>query len=112
MKPIQIVFLLMSIVFSGPSAAEQLPDESSHAAAIRLVMKARESEVKKLEQRSDWWDDVKERAWSAKRPCHSGLVDCTHLFKVTYSIDGRVVARWSVDTRTGKVGAVDELIPK
>jgi hypothetical protein len=53
--------------------------------------------------REDWWHDCKERSWVAKRPFHPGTIDSTHLFDVSYRIDGKEVARWSVDTRRGSV---------
>ena len=32
-----------------------------------------------------------------------GLIDSTHLFDVSYRIDGKIVASWLVDTRAGTV---------
>ena len=47
--------------------------------------------------------DTKERTWSVRRPFYPGVYDSTHLFDVSYRIDGKEVAAWFVDTRTGKV---------
>ncbi|GAB3361917.1 hypothetical protein [Lysobacter tyrosinilyticus] len=108
MKALHLVLLLILAGFSCSSLAADVPDESPHAAAIRLVMTSRSAEVRKLDQNPDWWHDTKERAWSAKRPFGPGIVDSTHYFQVSYSIDGQVVGTWSVNTRTGQVAGAGE----
>ena len=91
MKTLRILLLLFLAGISSSSLAVDVPDESPHAAAIRLVMTSRRDEIQKLDQSPDWWHDTKERIWSAKRPFGPGVVDSTHYFQVSYSIDGRVV---------------------
>ena len=108
MKTVHILLLLALTAISSISRAGDAPDESPHAAAIRLVMTSRSAEVRKLDQSPDWWHDTKERAWSAKRPFGPGIVDSTHYFQVSYFIDGQVVGIWSVNTRTGQVAGPDE----
>lgn len=108
MKTLHLFLLLVLSGISGISLAADVPDESPHAAAIRLVMTSRSAEVRKLDQSPDWWHDTKERVWSVKRPFGPGVVDSTHYFQVSYSIDGQVVGTWSVNTRTGQVAGDGE----
>ena len=84
--------------------------ESPHAQAIRLVTELRVDEIRKLDDPSGWWHDTKERVWSVKRPFGPGGIDSTHYFLVTYSIDGTVVGRWYVNTRSGQVAGSGETL--
>ena len=54
-----------------------------------------------------WWHDTAERAWVVKRPFAPGVIDSTHLFEVSYRVEGTEVGRWLVDTRKGSVDKVD-----
>jgi len=110
MKILHLSLLLVLGGISSNSYAAEPQNEQPHAAAIRLVMKARDADVRKLDQSSEWWDDSRERTWSAKRPFPPGIIDSRTYFQVSYSIDGRVVATWTVDTRSGQVGAEGESI--
>ena len=102
--------LLVAVGISGNSAAvdSAAQAESPHAHAIRLVMQTRGDEIRKLDHNGNWWQDTEERSWSAKRPFSPGVIDSTHYFSVSYSIDGHVVRSWSVNTRTGQVAGPGE----
>ena len=72
---------------------------SNPAHAIELVLSTRQADVLAVDSADSWWHDTKERSWTAKRPFEPGVLDTTHTFVVSYSIDGVVVATWDVDTR-------------
>jgi hypothetical protein len=78
------------------------PEQSPHVAALELVFKTQQARIRELDP-GDWWMDVKEREWVAKRPFYPGGIDSTHLFRVSYRVGGKEVAAWVVDTRAGKV---------
>ena len=103
---------LFLILFATPAsvmAQDYLSQtESPHAQAIRLVTQVRADEIKGVDDNPDWWHDTKERVWSVKRPFAPGMIDSTHYFVVSYTIDGRVVGTWSVNTRTGQVAGPGE----
>jgi len=105
MRALQLLLLLLAAgIASNSFAADTAAQiEPPHAQAIRLVMQTRSEEIRKLDKGSDWWHDTKDRTWSAKRPVSPGVLDSTHYFTVSYSIDGHVVGSWSVNTRTGQV---------
>jgi hypothetical protein len=92
---------------------ETKPDKSPHGDAVELVIRTQADEIRKLETPGreggddSWWHDTKERTWVVKRPFAPGVIDSTHLFEVTYRIDGKDVATWSVDTRKGTVTRAD-----
>ncbi len=79
------------------SEEEKKPEVSPHAEAIQLVMTTQKETIRKVD-REVWWHDVKERQWRAKRPFAPGTIDSTHLFVVSYDIDGKSVYSWFVDT--------------
>ena len=116
MKIATLVPLLLAAAAVGnvlPPAVE--PDASPHAEAIRLVMEKRADEIRALEAAIDgkedaWWFDTLDRSWTAKRPVGPGMLDTTHFFSVTYSIDGKVVGTWSVNTRFDVVGRPGESV--
>ena len=89
-------------------------DNSPHADALALVLRTQADVIRTVEApeppggKGDerWWHDTLERTWVVKRPAHPGVIDSTHHFDVTYKIDGKVVARWSVDTRKQTVTGV------
>lgn len=113
MKVLQSLLLLLLLflaAISTVSLATEPPDSSPHADAIRLVMQLRRDEIHGLDQSADWWHDTKERSWSVKRPFGPGNIDSTHYFQVSYSIEGKVVGTWSVNTRTGQVAGPGESI--
>ena len=92
-------------------AADPKPGNSPHADALGLVLNTQADEIRKAEApgRIDgtgdelWWHDTKERTWVVKRPFSPGSIDSTHLFVVTYRIEGKDAAEWLVDTRKGSV---------
>jgi hypothetical protein len=97
----------VAVGLSAGHGADPKPDRSPHGAAVELVLKEKADDIRKLEkvEKDEWWHDVKERSWVVRRPFHPGVIDTTHSFDVSYLIDGRIVGRWGVDTRTGKVVA-------
>ena len=95
------LLVCLCVVAANPEKGRK-PEESPHAAAIQLVMATQQETIRKVDQ-GDWWHDVKEREWKAKRPFHPGAFDSTHMFVVSYHIEGKVACSWSVDTRAKKV---------
>ena len=81
---------------------EKKPEQSPHAEAIQLVMSTQQEIIRKVDT-NNWWHDVKTREWKAKRPFHPGTIDSTHMFVVSYHIDGKKVRSWFVDTRKKQV---------
>jgi hypothetical protein len=79
---------------STPSTVEGSP----HAEAIMLVMKTQQDVIRTVEQECPWWFDTMNREWIVRRPVSPGIIDSTHMFEVTYKIEGDEVARWSVNT--------------
>jgi hypothetical protein len=100
--------LVVGRMFAAPAATQpaaatrKAAETSPHAEALRLVSEKAGERIRALD-REHWWHDVKPRQWTAKRPFHPGVIDSTHLFDVSYRIDGKVFACWSVDTRAGTV---------
>lgn len=82
------------------------PQQASPITAIRIVLDTQQAKIRAVDNPGSWWHDTKERAWSVKRPVEPGVVDTTHLFIVTYEIDGAVVASWQVNTLKGTAVAV------
>ena len=106
MKRIAIIVvptLLLSIwCFAKPKADDKRVEVSPHAEAIHLVASTQQGEIRKIDK-GDWWHDVKTREWKVKRPFHPGTIDSTHMFVVTYRIDGQIAQSWLVDTRNKTV---------
>ena len=75
---------------------------SPHGEAIALVIKTQQTRIREVDQ-ENWEHDVKERTWHVRRPFHPGIIDSTHMFNVSYHIDGKEVAAWLVDTAKGSV---------
>jgi len=65
-------------------------------------MTTQQAEIRNVDG-NDWWHDVKPREWKAERPFPPGTIDSTHMFIVTYQIDGQIAQSWFVDTRSKKV---------
>ena len=72
---------------------------SNPANAIELVMSTRQADILTVDSPESWWHDTKRRNWTVRRPVEPGVLDTTHTFVVSYSIDDVVVAEWDVDTR-------------
>ena len=98
-------------------ARESDSSESPHAQAISLVIESQRKEIEDGEMQYfrehgvDWWrgepsqyrwHDTFTRSWSVTRPVAPGVIDSTHWFMVSYSINGIVACSWSVDTRKKK----------
>lgn len=99
LRRVAIVAMLAVLRLPSAMAADPLPDDAIPAAdAIRLVLDARGDQIRAFDTAKDRWFDTKERSWSARRPIGPGYIDSTHMFEVTYRIDGVAVATWSVDT--------------
>lgn len=121
---IPIYIGLPTRAFSRVINAKDETRKSPHAEALALVMENQREEIAKAELKhfkekgtdwfkggaeQYWWHDTIERSWSATRPFAPGLIDSTHYFIVTYSIDKDEIARWVVDThkRTAQMVAKD-----
>ena len=72
--------------------------KSPHTEALDVVFATQQKIIAAVDTEI-WWHDVKERQWLVKRPFSPGVIDSTHLFDVTYRVDGKDVAAWFVDTR-------------
>jgi hypothetical protein len=92
------------VAFSVGAYTQNQPkvEKSPHAAALELVFKTQAEQIRQVDK-GDWWLDIDERAWVVKRPFHPGIIDSTCWFDVSYRINGKEVASWFVDTRTGKI---------
>jgi hypothetical protein len=73
-------------------------ERSPHADAIMVVLDTQGKLIRRVDK-ENWWHDVKQRRWLVKRPFHPGTIDSTHTFMVSYLIEGKSVAAWTVDTR-------------
>jgi hypothetical protein len=105
MKMRQIILSgLMALLLCSCSTItqKQSAETSPHAEAIQLVMTTQQAEIRNVDA-NDWWHDMKTREWKAKRPFHPGTIDSTHMFIVTYLIDGQLAQSWVVDTRNNTV---------
>ena len=92
------VLMIAVYASAAPKPENKAPEMSPHAAAIHLVASTQQEMIRRIDP-GDWWHDVKTRQWEIKRPFHPGLVDSTHMFIVTYRIDGQLAQSWVVDTR-------------
>lgn len=97
-----LTLLLLSGCQTAPTQATISTETSPHAQAIQMVMQTQSEAIRKADQ-GNWWHDTKSREWVAQRPFAPGTIDSTHLFNVTYTIDGVAVSSWLVDTRTRSV---------
>lgn len=92
-----------SVAPEAPSSADlhslrsQRGDRSPHAEALKLVLDTQQDALRDVDNEA-WWHDVKQRSWNVKRPFYPGTIDSTHMFVVTYEIDGVVAIGWTVDT--------------
>jgi hypothetical protein len=103
-----VVGFFVGSAYSNQDKPPKKPDNSPHAEALALVLKTQMDDIRKVEgpKRFDggdgsWWFDALERTWVVKRPAEPGVNDTTHMFIVTYKIDGKDAAVWLVDTRKG-----------
>ncbi|WP_202844945.1 hypothetical protein [Luteimonas saliphila] len=76
--------------------------------ALEIVLDEHAEEIFAVDDAESMAHDTKDRSWSVQRPERSDGVDTTWLFIVTYRIDGTIVGRWQVDTRTGKSVALPQ----
>ena len=75
--------------------------ESPQVAAIRLVLDTKAQQISEVDNPDGWWHDAKERTWSVTRLSEPGFIEATHIFVVTYKIDGVAIATWRVDIQAG-----------
>ncbi|MGH8079183.1 MAG: hypothetical protein ACREP7_01330 [Lysobacter sp.] len=95
---------------TAETAAEDLStSRSPHAEAIALVMQQRKEQIIELERDYQPWFDTSPRAWSARRTAGPGIIDTRQRLEVSYAIEGKVVAAWSVDLKLDSV--VDRRVP-
>jgi len=80
-----------------PRQKDEKVERSPHAEALELVFRTQADKIRAVDV-GDWWHDCKERSWVVKRPFHPGTIDSTHLFEVSYRIDGKEAVRWLVET--------------
>ena len=97
-----LVALTAAFALGAQAQRDQKVQTSPHAEAIQLVIKTQHARLREVD-RENWEHDVKERTWVVRRPFHPGVIDSTHMFNVSYRIDGKEVASWLVDTRKGSV---------
>jgi hypothetical protein len=94
---------------------------SSQSEAIALVIKKQQKDIAQAEltyfkeNGVDWWrgeieqyhwHDTITRSWTATRPVSPGVVDSTHWFIVTYTINNKAVGNWTVDTEKKKATVI------
>lgn len=96
-----LAFALGAKMPSSSASGVARVEASPHVSALELLFKHQAEAIRRLDT-ENWWHDVKERTWSVKRPLYPGGIDSTHLFVVTYRIDGSEVGRWNVDTARGE----------
>ena len=72
--------------------------KSPHTEALSVIFTTQQKAIAEVDT-ENWWHDVKERQWVVQRPFAPGVYDSTHIFEVTYRVDGKDVAAWFVDTR-------------
>ncbi len=106
------------------SPPEEKDDLPPHCEALFLVWSSQQKLIREVETQhakaeqskrkeyvsaeSRWWFDAEERNWEVCRPCEPGGIDTTHSFVVSYLINGKTVAQWSVDTQEKQVDVVNQ----
>ena len=103
-----LVFCLYSLLFLSCEVVAAEPERNPILEAINLVADTQYAEIKLIDK-SDWWFDTKRRDWSVQRTFEPGVIDSTHLFEVTYKIDGKEVITWQVDLRNKKVEKIGSI---
>ena len=101
--------VLAFLCFLGISASTALADPppgSFPPNALQIVLATQQDTLREVDNPESWWHDTRERTWSVKRPFDPGVLDTTHVFLVSYKIDGVTVATWEVDTRAGTAAAL------
>jgi len=93
-----LLALALSSVVSIASAAPVAGP--TPARALRLVLETQAMEIATIDEAHGVnQHDIKRHEWSVKRPAHPGMMDTTHIYYVTYSIDGAEAETWFVDLR-------------
>jgi|SRR6516225_464059 hypothetical protein len=96
------VALAAAFALGAHAQRDEKIQTSPHAEAIQLILKTQQARIREVD-RENWEHDVKERTWVVRRPFSPGIIDSTHMFNVSYRIDGKEVATWFVDTAKGAV---------
>ncbi len=99
------VIVFLSLVSSTARADEPF-SSSAHGEALYLVMSTQTETLRRLDADAES-QETAPRNWAVFRPAGSGVLDMTHTFTVTFSIAGKHVASWYVNTGEGTV----ELLP-
>ncbi|MBX9693451.1 MAG: hypothetical protein K2Z81_13770 [Cyanobacteria bacterium] len=94
--------------------------QSPHAQALALVFQTQGDKIAQMDikalsskkfvinEKDWWWHDTCERQWSVRRPFGPGYINSTQMFQVSYSINGKTVGKWFVDTKTKRINSLDE----
>jgi hypothetical protein len=98
--------ILLAIAVSSSSAKTVL--RITPETALEIILDERSEEILAVDDTESMAHDTKDRSWSVQRPERTNGTDATWLFIVTYRIDGVIVGRWQVDTRTGKSVALPQ----
>jgi hypothetical protein len=86
------------------------PQGSPHASALELVFKKEAGRIRAIDK-ENWWHDTKERSWVVRKPFPPAVFDSTHMFLVSYRVDGNEVEEWAVNTALGQVSRRIETRP-
>ena len=96
--------LIILFITCIPARAEE--NSIPHVEAINLVVKTQFKDIRKIDK-DNWWHDTKLREWSVRRLVYPGTIDSRHMFVVTYSIEGKLVLSWSVNTKENTVSIME-----
>jgi hypothetical protein len=107
---------------ASPLFTEMKDESPPHSDALSLVWSSQREQIRMLEiqhakmeqskqkeyvsPESRWWFDTDDRCWEVSRPIGLGRIDSTHLFRVKYVINGKVLLTWDIDTREKRVGVI------
>lgn len=86
-----VVALIGAYTLGAQGRGDGKLEKPPHAEALELVFKTMQKPAFDG-GKDDWWHDTKERTWVVKRPFGPGVIDSTHMFNVSYRIDGKEVA--------------------
>jgi len=106
-----LVALAAAYTLGAQGRGDGKPEKPPHAEALELIFKSQQP-AKFDGAKDDWWHDTKERTWVVKRPFAPGVIDSTHMFDVSFRIDGKETAAWMVDTRKGTLQPIDVKLRK
>jgi len=96
------VIFVGSVLLASVASGTERVTSSAHGEALYLVLTDQAEEIRRLDPDTGSLE-TKARTWSVTRPISSGLLDMTHTFTVTLSVDGHRIASWYVNTSEGTV---------